>query len=157
MQIPLIKGIATDAPEEAPLMATCREGRGSPGPRSSGPFYTYPASSSLIRSVPPHFIRLLYVPLFAPDSRLESESLQRSRRGRAGGLWTGSFFRILKGLSIIRIVQPGAGVHQQRGRGGGGGRGGGPRHVDVRTRLIALWHQSLRREKSHGGTWMTEV
>ena len=66
----------------------------------------------------PHFIRLLYVPLFAADSRLESESLQRSRRGRAAGLWTGAFFRVLKGLSIIRIVQRGAGVHQQRGRGG---------------------------------------
>jgi len=27
-----------------------------------------------------------------------------------------------------------------------------PRHVDVKTRLIALWHQSLRHEKSRGGT-----
>ena len=27
-----------------------------------------------------------------------------------------------------------------------------PRYVDVKTRLIALWHQSLRREKSRGGT-----
>jgi hypothetical protein len=26
-----------------------------------------------------------------------------------------------------------------------------PRHVDVKTRLIALWHQSLRHEKSRGG------
>jgi hypothetical protein len=34
-------------------------------------------------------------------------------------LWTGGFFRIFKGLSIIRIVQPSAGVHHQ---GGGSGR-----------------------------------
>ena len=27
-----------------------------------------------------------------------------------------------------------------------------PRYVDVKTRLIALWHQSLRHEKSRGGT-----
>ncbi len=27
-----------------------------------------------------------------------------------------------------------------------------PRHVDVKTRLIALWHQSLRHEKSRGST-----
>ena len=27
-----------------------------------------------------------------------------------------------------------------------------PRHVDVKTRLIALWHQSLRHEKSRDGT-----
>ena len=26
-----------------------------------------------------------------------------------------------------------------------------PRYVDVKTRLIALWHQSLRHEKSRGG------
>jgi hypothetical protein len=46
--------------------------------------------------------------------------------GGPGVLWTGGFFLILKGLSIIRIVQPGAGVHQQRGRGGRGGVGGPP-------------------------------
>ena len=27
-----------------------------------------------------------------------------------------------------------------------------PRHIDVKTRLIALWHQSLRHEKSRGST-----
>ena len=27
-----------------------------------------------------------------------------------------------------------------------------PRHVDVKNRLIALWHHSLRHEKSRGGT-----
>jgi hypothetical protein len=37
--------------------------------------------------------------------------------GKPGILWAGRFFRILKGLGIIRIVQPGTGVHQQRGRG----------------------------------------
>ena len=37
--------------------------------------------------------------------------------GGPRGLWTGGFFRILKGLSVFRIVQPSAGVHQQRGRG----------------------------------------
>ena len=133
-------------------MAKCQGGPGIARPSKFRSILHISGQFLSDRSVPPHFIRLLYVPRFAADSRLESESLQRSRRGRAGGLWTGGFFRILKGLSIIRIVQRGAGVHQKRGRGGGG-----PRHVDVRTRLIALWHQSLRREKSHGGTWMTKV
>ena len=31
-----------------------------------------------------------------------------------------------------------------------------PRYVDVKTRLIALWHQSLRHEKSRGGTLLSK-
>jgi len=32
-----------------------------------------------------------------------------------------------------------------------------PRYVDVRTRLIALWHHSLRHEKSRGGTLFSNL
>jgi hypothetical protein len=32
-----------------------------------------------------------------------------------------------------------------------------PQHVDVKTRLIALWHQSLRHQKSRGGTLFSNL
>jgi hypothetical protein len=32
-----------------------------------------------------------------------------------------------------------------------------PQHVDVRTRLIGLWHQSLRHQKSRGGTLFSNL
>ena len=38
--------------------------------------------------------------------------------GQAGTCHSGRFCRILKGLSIVRVVQFGAGVHHFRGRGG---------------------------------------
>jgi hypothetical protein len=84
-------------------------------PPDGGSLHRYPGIRAWLLSACPSGTK--------SHSPIEGLRMELALIGTVEGLWTGGFFRILKGLSIIRIVQPGAGVHQQRGRGRGSGGG----------------------------------